>query len=177
MTRMLAGLVDASRLALGQFELRRSRVDLRDLVREAADRLPPEHAGRVRFEAPEGPVVGEWDRDLLERVLDNVLSNAAKYSPPESGIEVSLQAEPDAAQLAVHDRGIGVAADEIDQVFERYRRAREAVEQGIRGQGLGLHLARSVVEAHGGRMWLESPGPGFGATVFVHLPRRATSSG
>jgi signal transduction histidine kinase len=168
LTRMLMGLADASRLALGDFQLRRSPLDLRELVRAAVARLESGQRMRLRVAAQE-EVTGEWDRDLLERVLDNVLSNALKYSPPGTPIEISLLAENGFAQLAVHDQGIGLSSDELELVFERYRRAPAAVAGGVKGQGLGLYLARGVVEAHGGRMWLESPGPGFGTTVFVRL--------
>ncbi|GAC1316638.1 MAG: hypothetical protein NVSMB2_09700 [Chloroflexota bacterium] len=172
LTRMLGGLADASRLALGEFQIRASNVDLREIVLAAIARLASDQSQRIELRVDaEDEVVGEWDRDLLERVLDNVLSNAIKYSPPETPIEISLRAQTDGfALLAVHDYGMGLSGEDLEQVFERYRRAPAAVEGGVSGQGLGLYLARGVVEAHTGRMWLESPGPGFGTTVFVRLP-------
>lgn len=174
LTRMLGSLADASRLALGEFQLRTSAVALSEIVLAAIERLPSDQSQRIelRVEA-EDEIVGDWDRDLLERVLDNVLSNAIKYSPPGSPIEISLREQATGyALLAVHDRGMGLSSEDLEQVFERYRRAPAAVEGGVSGQGLGLYLARGVVEAHTGRMWLESPGPGFGTTVFVRLPCR-----
>lgn len=174
LTRMLGALADASRLALGEFQLRRSAVDLREIVLAAIARLPADQALRMKLEVDaEDEIVGEWDHDLLERVLDNVLSNAIKYSPPETPMEISLRVQTDGyALLAVHDHGMGLSSEDLEHVFQRYRRAPAAVEGGVRGQGLGLYLARGVVEAHTGRMWLESPGPGFGTTVFVRLPCR-----
>jgi len=173
LSQILSGLAEASRLGLGAFELRRSEVDLRELVQHAIDRQPPQAAAQFQLRVDGDPVQGEWDRSLLERVVDNVLSNAVKYSPPGSPIDIAINDRDGIAQLAVHDHGIGLSPDDVERVFERYRRAEGAVQLGIRGQGLGLYLARGVVEAHGGRMWLESPGPGFGATVFVRLPCQA----
>jgi two-component system OmpR family sensor kinase len=171
LTGMLRGLADASRLGLGAFELKRSSGELVELVRQAIARTPPGAADQIRLHIATQPITGEWDRALLERVFDNVLSNAIKYSPPNTPVEVTVAADTDVAELSVHDQGMGLSSTELEAVFERYHRAQAAVERGIRGQGLGLYLARGVVEAHGGRMWLESPGPGFGTTVFVRLPR------
>jgi signal transduction histidine kinase len=174
LTRILGALADASRLALGEFQLRTSAVVLREIVLAAIARLPSDQSQRMELQVDaEDEIVGEWDRDLLERVLDNVLSNAIKYSPPETPIEISLRAQtPGHAVLTVHDHGMGLSSEDLERVFERYQRAPAAVEGGVRGQGLGLYLARGVVAAHTGRMWLESPGPGFGTTVFVRLPCR-----
>jgi signal transduction histidine kinase len=87
---------------------------------------------------------------------------AAKYAPADTPITVTLRRESDWVELSVQDEGIGVTAADLPRIFERYGRGTNAVAQGIEGQGLGLYLCRSIVEAHGGRIWATSPGPGIG---------------
>jgi signal transduction histidine kinase len=106
-------------------------------------------------------------------VVRNLLSNAVKYSPAETPIEVTISAPGAMVEFSVRDYGIGVAADELPRLFERYRRARGAVAHGIEGVGLGLYLTQGIVQAHGGRIWAESAGPGAGTTFHVILPRAA----
>jgi signal transduction histidine kinase len=172
MTTVLATLIDVSRVALGRLELRPTEADLVELIRVGIGRLDPESGSRVRLNvAPGLDATGRWDPVALDRVIDNLLSNAVKYSPPEAPIDISVQGEADALHISVQDRGIGLAAEEVARLFQRYFRARAANERGIAGLGLGLYLSRSILEAHGGRIWAESPGPDRGTTIRVVLPR------
>lgn len=111
------------------------------------------------------PVKGD-DR-LLQYAVDNLLSNALKYSPPESRVEVSVWRDGDAAAIAVRDQGIGIPAREISRLFERYFRASNALK--VSGNGVGLHLARTIVERHGGVLTAESV-MGAGSTFTIRLP-------
>jgi signal transduction histidine kinase len=173
MLALLTTLADASRLALGRQQVHPVPSDLVELLLAAIGRLGPEGAGRVRLDVPPGiNATGCWDPALLERVIDNLLSNAVKYSPPDTPIAVTVRADADTVHLAVQDQGIGLAADELAALFRRYGRTRRAVEHGIQGLGLGLYLARGMIEASGGRIWAESPGPGAGTTLHVVLPRQ-----
>jgi signal transduction histidine kinase len=134
-------------------------------------RLEPTAGARVRVETAGEDPIGLWDRVAVEQVVSNLVSNALKYSEPPSPIEVLVQAEPAAVQMTVQDRGIGMAPEEVAGLFRRYGRARSAVEREIGGLGLGLYIVHGIVEAHGGRVWAESPGPGRGTSVAVLLPR------
>jgi signal transduction histidine kinase len=174
MTTVLATLIDVSRVALGRLDLRPIEADLVELIRVAIGRLDADSRNRVRLNVEPGlDATGRWDPAALDQVIDNLLSNAVKYSPPEAPIDVSVQGEPDTVHVGVQDRGIGLAAEEVARLFQRYFRARAAHERGIPGLGLGLYLSRGIVEAHGGRIWAESPGPDRGTTIHVALPRRA----
>lgn len=173
MARILATLTDVSRLTLGRLELKLALVDLAELIPGVVERLDPADQSRVELELPSNlDTTGRWDPAALEQVIANLLSNAVKYSPAGTPIEVAVRGDTDTVQLCVCDHGIGLAADEIARLFQRYGRARSASEQGIEGLGLGLYLSRGIVDAHGGRLWAESAGSGHGTTMHVLLPRR-----
>lgn len=172
MGALLTMLTDASRIALRHLHLDRGPVNIVDLAEAVRQQIGPTDAARVRLVlAPDADPVGVWDRLRLEQVLTNLLTNAVKYSPAGSPIEVVLGGDPAWLELSVADAGMGVAAQDLPHIFERYHRAAVAVDQGIEGLGLGLYLCRGIVEAHGGRIWATSPGPGAGLTVHLVLPR------
>ena len=171
LSAMLSALGSAARVALSRVELHAEPTDLEKVVRTALERLGPETVARCRIDIPPDVVTtGVWDRPLLERVVANLLSNAAKYSGSSSPIDVTVRNEQAAVYLAVRDQGIGLAPDELGQLFQRYGRTRRARERGTEGAGLGLYVSRGIVEAHGGRIWAESAGPGHGAIVHFSLP-------
>jgi len=171
LSAMLSALGSAARVALSRVELHAEPTDLEKVVRTALERLGPETVARCRIDIPPDVVTtGVWDRPLLERVVANLLSNAAKYSGSSSPIDVTVRNEQAAVHLAVRDQGIGLAPDELGQLFQRYGRTRRARERGTEGAGLGLYVSRGIVEAHGGRIWAESAGPGHGAIVHFSLP-------
>jgi signal transduction histidine kinase len=118
----------------------RTRYPERPLVVEVAEDLPPIHA----------------DATLFRRVIDNLLDNAHKYSPPEQPITLSLRGGPDAVVFEVRDRGMGIAERDLPRVFEPFFRAERSRSRGTGGVGLGLTLARRIVEAHAGRIELSS---------------------
>jgi signal transduction histidine kinase len=172
MSLLLKTLSDASRLRLGRLEPRLADADLGAIMRDHLDRLGPDAADRVHVKKPnDSDLTGYWDADLLERVIGNLVSNALKYSPPEQSVEVTVTSNPESVKLSVADHGIGIAEDELPSLFTRYGRAPGAVTAGIEGHGLGLFLCKGIVEAHGGRMWAESPGAGRGTSVLMVLPR------
>lgn len=174
--RLIGDLLDVSRLEAGRLELRHASVDLVALARTSAEQargLSGTHV--IRVDAPDRPLVGWWDEGRLAQVLQNLLSNAIKYSP---GGEIVLRVQDlgDGAQLAVTDRGVGIASEELPFVFERFYRSSSAAASRIRGIGLGLYISRLLVEAHGGRIRVESQ-PGRGSTFTLVLPYGALDRG
>ena len=121
----------------------------------------------MRVETPETPICGEWDRDRLGQVLDNLLSNAVKYSRPGGEIVVRVEPNGSEAWVRVVDEGEGIPPETLPRLFERYYRADRSDPKV--GLGLGLYIARMLVEAHGGRIWAEST-PGQGSTFTIALP-------
>ncbi|MCY1030765.1 ATP-binding protein [Corallococcus sp. BB11-1] len=168
LTELMNDLLDVSRISAGTFRLQREAMDVAALVREVSARFAPRFALEhcpFTVEAPES-VPGCFDRPRLAQVLDHLLDNALKYG---AGTPVSLTLTTDgaAARIRVRDGGIGIAPEQRSRLFERYGRA--VSERHYGGLGLGLYLTRTIVEAEGGRVSLESR-PGEGAEFEVMLP-------
>ncbi len=163
-------LLDVSRIVDGRIEMDREEFDLAKLAGEAIERFAyaAERSGtelRLRARA----VVGRWDRNRLDQVLTNLIDNAIKYAPGQP-VEVSVDEHDGRAQLVVRDHGIGISPESQARIFERFERAAEARSFG--GLGLGLWIARQMVEAHGGSISVASS-PGAGSTFTVTLPGSA----
>ncbi len=168
--RLISDLMSKPTLEHGQLGLDFQKVDLERLVRAAAERFgvaEPERRLQVRAH-PVPQILADPTR--LNQVLDNLLTNAAKYSPPEAPIELGLEALDEAAILWVADRGVGIAPEHLERLFDRFYRVPEAERQQAQGLGLGLAIVHDLVTAHGGRVWAESRGPGQGSTFYVRLP-------
>jgi signal transduction histidine kinase len=109
------------------------------------------------------------DRDRMSQVLTNLLTNAVKFWPEGGTIEVSAETEPAAIRIDVVDRGPGVPRDEAERIFEPFYRVQDASTRSVPGTGLGLAVSRGIVEAHGGRLWVD-PVPGGGSCFRLVLP-------
>ena len=170
-TLMLSRLADASRLALGSLELRHEDTGLGVIVQRVIDGLDPNAARRVTL-ADRDDEGGLWDAAALEQVVANLIGNALKFSPPDAPIEIVVSGDPDEVLMVVRDHGRGLQPADFERIFQRFIRSREAQDGDVAGQGLGLYLCRGIVDAHGGRIWVESEGEGKGCTFRVLLPRR-----
>jgi len=168
--RLIDDLRDVARLDARVIALDRAPVDLVALVRHRADEaqtLTQSHD--IQVQAPETPVSGEWDADRLEQVMDNLLMNAIKYAPNGGGIRVCVENHGGEASVSIHDRGIGVPPEARERLFERFYRAEGGIAADKKGLGLGLYISKALIEAHGGRIGVESA-PGGGSTFFFTLP-------
>lgn len=170
LTRLVESLLDVSRVMRDQLELDRSDVDLASIVREAADRLAPEalqHGDSLTLRV-DVPVHGTWDGARLDQVVTNLLSNAIRYGAGKP-IDASVEDAGEMAAVRVRDRGIGISPANRARIFERFERAVSGRHFG--GLGIGLWIARRIVEAHGGWIEVESE-PDVGSTFTVWLPKR-----
>lgn len=168
MTELVERTLQSARLDEGRIEMRARRVDIGLLVGEACTRQRIEHPNfEIVVDLPSAPVEIEGDPILLDQVVTNLLSNAIKYSGDSRRIEVSLSPGPEGLQLRVRDYGIGVPADEVPRLFDRFYRAKAV--SAIAGVGIGLHLVRELVAMHGGSVAATSE-PGQGSTFTVRLP-------
>ena len=173
---MINDLLDVSRMEAGrELPLNCTLVDLRELARHVV-RFQQVTTDRHNFvlEFPEGGLEAEADRDKVEQILTNLVSNAIKYSPNGGDIVIAGSTDDAEAVLRVTDKGVGMTEEQVGQLFQRYQRVDRDSIKGIRGTGLGLYLVRGLVEAHAGRLWVTSE-PGKGSSFLFALPRRRPS--
>jgi signal transduction histidine kinase len=174
--RLVDELLDVSRLQLGRVELHNSDIDVVASLRETLERTKLQDPTRP-FELKEGAgtatVLG--DRDRIDQVFENLISNAMKYSPADSPVTVTVTIEDDEAHIAVSDRGIGIAPDELERIFNLFYRSPDPRAGHVSGLGLGLFISREIVRRHGGTLSAESGGGG--STFHVRLPVVAAVAG
>jgi signal transduction histidine kinase len=176
LVRMVDDLLDVSRLTRGQVTLRRERVDLARLVRQGAEdhRALLEAAGlTLRLELPPTPVWVAGDRTRLAQALANVLDNARKFTPAGGAVAVRLAADPRGghAVVTVRDTGAGIEPEMLPRIFDVFAQADRSLDRSRGGLGLGLSVARGLVELHAGTIEAASDGAGRGAEFTIRLPR------
>jgi signal transduction histidine kinase len=167
--RMVNDLNDASQLEASRMRMNFVRVDLGALMRDLLDRVPGT-AGRTTVRIPtEHVLFVRGDEQRLEQVMSNQLSNAIKYGTPGTQVVFELRERDGYAEVTVSNRGPGIPADELPRLFDRYMRSRTVSAEGPKGLGVGLYIAKGLVEAHGGRIWIESV-PGDTTTFHFTIP-------
>jgi signal transduction histidine kinase len=171
LSRLVEDLMDLTRADLDQLALRPAPVDLSEVVAESVETFRRGHARIATLALPPAPLTATIDAARVQQVLLNLLENAARYSPVEASIEVSVAAvEGGRARVTVVDHGPGVAVEERGRIFERF--VRGVAAEGTGGLGLGLYLCRAIVERHGGAIGVEDAAGG-GSSFWVELPLKA----
>ncbi|MHB8959764.1 MAG: sensor histidine kinase [Candidatus Limnocylindrales bacterium] len=171
LTRMVNELAELWRAEAHQLPLHAEDLDAAEVAREVAARFAPKAASRdIAIAVPTSPVDVTADRDRVAQILSNYLSNALRHSPDGARIEVRAYTAKGRGRLSVTDHGTGLAADQLEAVFERFYRVDSARTRASGGAGIGLAIVRALADAMGGQAWAESAGPGSGATFIVDLP-------
>lgn len=171
--RMITSLLDVSRIELGQLSLTLAPVDLCALARRVvAEVQPTSEAHPIVCETPAVPLIVAGDELRLEQVLQNLLQNAIKYSPDGGQIEVVVAAQDRQISLTVADQGIGLPADALLKIFDRFYRASNADPRQISGMGVGLYVVKEIVRLHGGSVRAERRAGG-GSSFIVCVPQAA----
>jgi hypothetical protein len=171
LARMIHDMLDLDRLESGQTALRREPVDLNQIASDVVELLGPtfpSHQVVLEFDPNMPTVTG--DVDLLIRVVMNLVGNAFKYSGPGTTVTITTQATDEAVTMQVKDEGIGIPEFELENIFSRYTRIERSEQRNIEGTGLGLPIARQIVELHQGAVWAEIP-PDGGSIFHVVLPK------
>ena len=170
MRRLIESLLELARLDAGQEPLKRLRFDLARTAGDCAERLKPLACQRgVKILTDLAPVEITGDAERLGQVVTNLLANAIQYNRPDGEVRVKLESQSGLAMLTVADMGPGISGEDLPHVFERFYRGDKSRTAGDGHAGLGLAIARAIVEAHGGTIEVSSQ-PGAGATFTVALP-------
>jgi PAS domain S-box-containing protein len=173
MTRLIADLLDVSRISRGKIEISRARVDLDAVVRRTVEDHQGVFAARsisLAVSTPPHPVRVVGDPVRLAQMLGNLLHNAAKFTAARGRVEVRLDDQGLEATLRVRDDGVGIAPEALAAIFEPFTQGKQALDRASGGLGLGLALVRGLAQMHGGRVEARSDGLGHGAEITLHLP-------
>lgn len=176
MNAMIQELVESTRLESGRLEMHKEPIDLLDAVCELVERVgTPEDRARIQVESAGPSPTLLADPDCIERVIVNLTTNALKYSPAESAVIIRIEQSEDEVVISVTDQGAGIPPEHLPHIFERFYRVTGG--KGVaeaEGLGLGLYIARLIVEAHGGRIWADSE-VSKGSSFHFALPLAQTS--
>ncbi|MBI2911414.1 MAG: hybrid sensor histidine kinase/response regulator [Chloroflexi bacterium] len=178
MARLVDDLLELTRLKAGRVRLRVAECDLRALAEQAARAIEPlaeERSQSLELLLPAEPVLAAADAERVERALLNLLGNAQKYGRTGGTIRLSLHSSDGEVIFSVADDGPGIPEPEQGRIFDRFYRAETEATRKTQGSGLGLPIARALVELHGGRIWVESRS-GAGATFKIALPAVASAT-
>ena len=169
LNHLIEEMMDITRIRSKQLDLKHmEQVDLVKLVRRVLEQYSNTNC-KISFITQEEEINGKYDEGRLEQVLNNLISNAVKYSEADKPIEIRIERDKHEVIIAVQDHGSGISEEEQRHIFERFYRVHASNKTRIEGLGLGLYIAHEIVSQHGGRMWLESTS-GQGSTFYFSLP-------
>jgi signal transduction histidine kinase len=168
---MIDELLDATRLEAHRMAVRPSMIDVAAIAREVCERVANVTAGHPVSVCEDGICWKAWaDPTRIEQVIANLLSNASKYGASGSEIRVDVQGREEEVEVSVTNSGRGIAPEELPRLFQRFMRSHASLATGTPGIGLGLYICKGLIEAHGGRIWVEST-PGERTSFHFTLPR------
>jgi signal transduction histidine kinase/CheY-like chemotaxis protein len=173
LTRLVNDLLDLSRVTSGKIILKRSIVNLKDIVDQALQTVKPhldEHNLKVSFKCSEKAALVDGDATRLDQIVSNVLTNAVKYTPPGGNIDLVIDCSDREAIIRVRDNGLGIAPERLGMIFELFGQAENAIGRSQGGMGIGLALVRNLVELHGGTVTARSEGVGKGSEFTITFP-------
>jgi PAS domain S-box-containing protein len=172
MARLLDDLLDVSRITRGRLEVRRARVPLRAVIDAAVETVRPlldAQGHRLQVELPEESLFIDADALRIAQVLANLLTNAAKYTPPPGNIRLFAARDGGQVKIRVLDNGIGLAPDDLPRIFDMFAQVKPTLDRKESGLGIGLALSRALMELHGGTLEARSDGPGMGSEFIVTI--------
>jgi two-component system phosphate regulon sensor histidine kinase PhoR len=157
LTRLIADILDVSKIESGRLELKKRDFDIVQLVNIVTDRIQSQTQDhRIKLDTDQTAASVNGDPDKIEQVLMNLLDNAIKYSPDGGDILITLEVGRRMLELAVCDNGVGIPEDHLTSIFEKFHRVDNTATREIYGTGLGLYVTKSIIESHGGTIWAES---------------------
>jgi PAS domain S-box-containing protein len=180
MIRLVDDLLDVSRITRGTIELRKERVDVTSIVKNAVETSQPlfDQVGqRLRVNLPDEPIYIDADPLRMSQVFANLLNNAAKYTEPKGRIELTVKCDGTQVAVSVKDNGIGIPKANLDEIFDMFAQVDRRLERANGGLGIGLTIVKSLVEMHGGTVEVQSEGHGRGSEFIVRQPIADAAAG
>ncbi len=174
LVNIIEDFLNVTRIELGTMKYEMSEINVKDMTKKIIEELRPNIEDKglgVSFKADKGNHTVYADAGKISQVIGNIIDNAIKYTP-EGSIDITLTGQNGTILLAVKDSGVGIPKETLPKLFEKFIRADDAGKTNISGTGLGLYVAKQIVEAHRGRIWAESDGKGHGSTFFIEFKRR-----
>ena len=170
MIRLVNDLLQLSKMDSRDYDLTIEVVNFNQFFHRIIDRFEMSKSQNVSFSRmlPDKEYFVAIDPDKLTQVIDNIISNALKYSPDGGTVRFGFTVKDEMMQVMISDDGMGIPKENVDKIFERFYRVDRARARSMGGTGLGLAIAREMIEAHGGRIWAESE-EGYGTTIFFTL--------
>ncbi len=175
MIRLVEDMLDTSRLESRKFKIQKQPIELEEMAKSAVDEMSrladlKEHSISLKINKKLPQILGDEQR--IRQVFSNLITNAVKYTPNKGRIEVEIKDENRHILVSISDTGIGISEEEHEKIFEKfYTVGGKSLTRESERMGLGLTIARGIVEAHGGRIWVESEGEGKGSTFYFTLPK------
>jgi CheY-like chemotaxis protein/two-component sensor histidine kinase len=179
LTRLVDDLLDVSRIARGKVELKQEIVEIAEIVAKAIEIASPlleQRAHKLDVHVQRKGLRVKGDSTRLSQIVSNLLTNAAKYTPPGGHITIRTEGEAHEIVVRVRDTGMGIAPEVLPRVFDLFVQERQAIDRSHGGLGLGLTIVRNLVERHGGTVSAISDGPGKGSEFVVRLPRASVGA-
>jgi CheY-like chemotaxis protein/two-component sensor histidine kinase len=173
LVRLVDDLLDVNRISRGKMQFKIEPVRLAEVIAQSCESCRPLidiQGHTLEIDAPDDSLMVKGDAHRLSQVISNLLSNSAKYTDPGGRIRVSLSREGDDAIVCIADNGIGMAPEDLGRVFDMFGQLEPGKSRSQRGLGIGLYLARRIIEMHGGTLIAASPGMGAGSTFTISLP-------
>lgn len=172
LSELVSDLLDLSKIQRGQLSLEKKEISLNQTIKDVIDNLQPAFPQKIVFKANKSAKLLA-DRHRLTQVFSNILSNAEKYSPDTSEIIVTVKVLEKKAIVSIQDFGIGIASQYLPHIFQRFYRIFDEQDKTFPGLGMGLFISKTIIERHGGELWVESA-PQKGSTFFISLPLLST---
>ncbi|WP_345954591.1 PAS domain-containing sensor histidine kinase [Mucilaginibacter sp. PAMB04168] len=169
MTTLINGFLNVSRLEAGKIYIDKKRFDMAILIKEVEENIVPESSSHKIIFAPVEETWVYVDKDKIEQVINNFISNATKYSPPKTTIQIVCVTKGNYAHISVTDDGIGISGPDKEKLFDRFYRVEGQETKSISGFGIGLYICKEIIERHNGLIGVESI-PGQGSTFWFTLP-------
>ena len=172
LVRLINDLLDIARIESGRAEMKFTKSQLPPMVENIRDLLFPQMKNKnIQFVSQIADNLPKitMDANQIERVLINLVGNAIKFTPENGTITVKVEADNEKATLSISDTGVGIKEEDLGRLFDEFYRVDNAINQTVKGSGLGLALAKKIIDAHNGKIWATSK-PDFGTTFYFTIP-------